>query len=265
MTASRTPALEASDGPASTPDSGLFYVSPSGGGGTSGIYELDDDGTVAGGFGYLALSPNVDNQSFDRTLTASDGANIYFGVNSDPFGAGKITVGTDIIAIGFVITANTGATTSLNSAGTLGGFGVLWSGGAGNYQVQHSVTSGSNKNHRATPAASFTPSIGTTQTYQNLAFGKDYEVILYFNGSTGRVGFCYESGLTSSWVDAGYDTGGTFVDGISPFVFVDNDAAAIGALDGSVQSGSLKTDATWLARASSVLPAGCKTFDGTTI
>lgn len=83
MTASRTPALEASDGPASTPDSGLFYVSGGGGGSPPPSCSVTLSGAIGPAFGYSAA--DVSGQSFSVTSAATG---VYLA--SSPFASAGV-------------------------------------------------------------------------------------------------------------------------------------------------------------------------------
>lgn len=238
-------------------------------GGASPIFPLDWPPEDATAFGYLHLDMiEPDNQAFSQTLSSSDTAtnNVYLAFRDQGLTTNTVAVGaSDIIAFGLELTGHTAATADINTGGVFMSLGALWASGAASFRTDLKVASGANRELVYQPAASYTTSFSDGNSQGDLG-SFTHKVVIYFNGATGKIGWAYYNHFTDAWVDKGYDpAAGTFTSPIIPFVSIDNDSVPVPALDGATITGSFKTDTTWLADASSVLPAGSKAVDGTTI
>lgn len=234
----------------------------------SPIFNLNDDGTVAGAFGYLHLETTApDYQAFSKTQLSAETAanNVYIALADDPLATDAVNPGSDVVVWGAEITDHTGATADINTGSNFFGVGALWSGGAGQFYVGHGVIGAADREIRYSPFASYGSSLATGDSGADLG-SVTHKVVCYFNGATGKIGYAYYDFVLGDFVDKGYDpAAGTFTGNLTPYMFMDNDSVAVAGLNNTTLTGSFKTDTTWLSQFSGVLPAGAKAFDGTVI
>lgn len=231
------------------------------------VYQLNDSGAVAGAFGYLHAATNApDYQRADVTLLTAETAanNVYLGLADDPLGTDAVNVGTDVVALGFEVIDHTGATADIFGGGPFCGFGMIWGGGASSYAWRAETTAIGSRNISLTPEWSGgVPGASSVADTGAVLSTNIQKIAMYFNGSTGRIGMAYFNHNTSQWVDNGYDPTASFTGALSPYIFVDNDAVPIPALNGSVVSCQLRTDKSWFSGVP--LPVGTKTVCGEVI
>lgn len=234
------------------------------------VFQLNDNGTLAGAFGYIGRANLTHGNRFTRVDVTQDAtengatAPVYMALADDATNTDMVSVGTDIIAFGIEVLNHTGATPDIHSGYVVGQI-LIADGVGGAAGLSYRLTGSADRTVIFLPFGQGDMALtGTPDGDTGVELGADIaKAVIYVNGATGQFGWGFYDSALGQWVDKGYDATGSMPASLIPLMSADNDAYYVAALDNTMVSQRFRADKEFLSEVPFLVSLGAKTWNKT--